>query len=236
LSLDEAFLASMAVVAGGAVGAAVTYIALLTIFRSHWPRRTGMTARSVLGRFLIGGLAFLASWIVQSTVISFVLAMLLSRSLEDVLRGFLLQFDPCVGISAVAVSNISMSIALVKGFLAALIQTSAKYISARRETMFINVFNIGVGFGLMEAAFFSIYTYRSVAFGCPVYPVLNSLDLFMERVIGVLFHAIFMYFLIPDSKGRYIQIAKFVIVVVLHGLIDSGIVNYLIKLLLRGAH
>jgi len=223
LSLNEAFLASIAVMTGGIVGTVTAYMVLLIAFKSHWSRRTRIIVRSMLKRFFMGGLAFLTSRVVQSAIISSVLIRLLSRGLGVFLGAFLCQFDPCVCVSAIVVSNISVPIALVKGFLAALVQTSAKYIFARRETMFVNAFDVGVGFGLMEAAFFSIYTYRSIAFDCLVYPVLNSLDLFMERIIGVLFHAISMFFLIPDSKERRVQIAKFIIVMVLHGLIDSGL-------------
>jgi hypothetical protein len=49
----------------------------------------------------------------------------------------------------------------------------AKYISARRENAF-NVFSIGLGFGFMEAVFFSVYTYRAIAFHCLDIPALKK--------------------------------------------------------------
>jgi len=224
LSLSEAFLASMAVVAGGIAGVGISYMVLLIVSKSQRFRRDGIRiARPAPGKLLIGILAFLVSWLVQSAVISFVLAVLLSKGLESVLGGFLKQFDPCIGALIAPANSMSVSIAVVKGFLAALIQTSAKYISVRRETIFNNAFSIGLGFGLTEAIFFSWYTYRSVAFYCPVYPTLNLWDLFKERIIATSFHVFSTPFLTFNSKGWGKQILWFILIAVLHGLIDSGL-------------
>jgi len=136
--------------------------------------------------------------------------MLLSIGLESVLGGFLHQFDPCASVSTVSTNSISMSIAVVRGFLAALIQISTKCISARREITFSNAFSIGLGFGLLEDALFSVYTYRAVAFRCLARSALNPRDLFAERIIAASFHVISTLFLISNSKkwgGRYCSIS-----------------------------
>jgi len=177
--------------------------------------------RFMAGSVGLGSAAFLVSVFVQQPIqqVPILVAVLpevfggaSGGNVEEAVRGFIAGLSPAM----------LVALALWLGFVAGAVQSSFKYIFARKRSLY-GAANLGLGFGLAEAVFVGVIALASPLLtpsairDLPAYaPALSA----FERFSAALFHVGSTLYITATAR-RGSGLAGLLAVVALHGSIDT---------------